>query len=93
LYLGSADLMERNLDRRVEVLFPIEDAAMREGVVRGVMEVQLRDTVNARRLRPDGVYERVRPGEGEPPLDSQAILLERGGIPREHSASANVPMA
>jgi polyphosphate kinase len=59
--LGSADLMPRNLDRRVEVLFPVEDPAIRAGLLR-LLAVHLEDDVKARRLRPDGSYERPKTG-------------------------------
>ncbi|MDP8947610.1 MAG: polyphosphate kinase 1 [Actinomycetota bacterium] len=77
IYLGSADLMQRNLDRRVEQLFPLREARHHEKV-RRLLELQLADTVNAWELEPDGSFERLHPGEGEEPVDSQAILLEEG---------------
>ena len=77
IYLGSADLMQRNLDRRVEQLFPLREQRHR-GKVRRLLELQLSDTANAWELRPDGSFERLRPKEGEKPLDSQALLLEEG---------------
>ncbi len=78
LYLGSADLMTRNLDRRVEVLFPVEDAAIRTHIEEDILKTHLRDTVKARELRADGSYERVRPAEGEQPFGSQEWLLNAG---------------
>jgi polyphosphate kinase len=75
IYLGSADLMQRNLDRRVEQLFPLREERHRDKV-RRLLELQLADTVNAWELRPDGSFERLRPKEE--PLDSQEILLEEG---------------
>jgi polyphosphate kinase len=77
IFLGSADLMQRNLDRRVEQLFPLREQRHRDKV-RRLLELQLADTVNSWELRPDGSFERLRPREGEDPLDSQAILLEKG---------------
>jgi polyphosphate kinase len=77
IYLGSADLMQRNFDRRVEQLFPLREKRHREKVLR-LLELQLADTANAWELRPDGSFERLHPKEGEEPLDSQAILLEEG---------------
>lgn len=71
MYAGSADLMFRNLDHRVEVLFPILDSGLREYVVRDILHTQLRDTVNAWDLRADGTYQR-RTG---PAFDSQAWSL------------------
>ena len=77
IYLGSADLMQRNLDRRVEQLFPLREKRHRDKV-RRVLELQLADTVNAWELGPDGSFEQLHPGENEEPLDSQALLLEEG---------------
>lgn len=75
MYLGSADLMGRNLDRRVETVFPVREERHRNKV-RRILDLQLADTANAWELKPDGSYERIQPSEGEEPLDSQNILLE-----------------
>lgn len=75
MYAGSADLMRRNLDYRVEVLFPIEDRGILERLRDGILELQLRDTVRARELQRDGSYVRVEPKESEEPLDSQLVHL------------------
>ena len=75
--LGSADLMTRNLDRRVEVLFPVTDPALVRHLRDEVLEAYLRDTARARHMRVDGSYERARPRDGEEPVDSQAVLLAR----------------
>jgi polyphosphate kinase len=81
IYLGSADLMPRNLDRRVETLFPIEDPALRTYLRADVLETYMRDTVNARELRADGSYVRVAPAPDQAPLDSQLyFLLQTGSI-------------
>ncbi len=56
MYVGSADLMPRNIDRRVEVLFPIEDEEMRTAVVDDILEVYLRDTEKSYNLHADGEY-------------------------------------
>jgi polyphosphate kinase len=79
VYLGSADLMQRSLDRRVENVFPLRERRHREKV-RHILELQLSDTANAWELRSDGSYERLRPREGEEPLDSQAALLEEPSL-------------
>ena len=71
IYLGSADMMQRNLDGRVETLFPIEDPELREAIHERVLLPQLADTVNTRELMSDGHYIRVLPEPGEPPFDSQ----------------------
>lgn len=75
VYIGSADLMERNLDRRVEVLWPIADPALRQHIRDVVLEALLSDTDRAWTLNADGTYERARPPEGASPLDSQKFLL------------------
>jgi polyphosphate kinase len=74
LYLGSADLMTRNLSRRIEVLFPVEDAALRRHIRDNILEVSLQDTVQARVLKPDGTWARVRPQKGEEPISSQVLF-------------------
>src|ERR671920_473586 len=75
IYLGSADVMQRNLDGRVEQLFPLREARHRQKV-RRLLDLQLSDTANAWEMNPDGDYTRLQPQEGEEPLDSQALLLE-----------------
>jgi polyphosphate kinase len=59
VYLSSADWMERNLDRRLEVLFPVSQPASRRRLIQA-LEVFFSDNVKARRMLPDGRYERVR---------------------------------
>jgi len=75
VYIGSADWMQRNLDRRVELLAPIEDPRLRKHLKEDVLDVCLRDNVKARRLQPDGSYERVRAAEGEDAIDSQSHFI------------------
>lgn len=76
VYIGSADLMERNLDRRVEVLCPVLDPALKKMLPQTVLEVLLNDTDRAWILQTDGVYQRARPTGGGAPLNSQKYLLE-----------------
>jgi polyphosphate kinase len=76
IYVGSADLMPRNLDRRVEILFPIQDPRLVRYLRDHVLATQLADTAKARLLRADGTYERVKPAPGEPTLDSQQWLID-----------------
>jgi polyphosphate kinase len=66
--------MQRNLDRRVETLFPIEDRGLVSHIRDGLLGIYLRDNMRARVLRPDGSYERAHPEEGAEPLDSQAFF-------------------
>lgn len=71
VYIGSADWMPRNLNRRVEVVCPVHDAKLRRHLQNDVLDVYLRDTVNARELQPDGSYRQVVTAAGEEPFDSQ----------------------
>ena len=73
--LDSADLMNRNLDRRVEVLFPIEDERIKERIVREMLEPALADNVKMRWLQMNGSYERPRAAE-EKEFNFQEYLLE-----------------
>jgi polyphosphate kinase len=77
IYLGSADLMQRNLDRRVETAFPLRERHHRERV-RRLLDLQLADNANGWELGPDGTFERRHPGDSEVQVDSQRILLEEG---------------
>jgi polyphosphate kinase len=72
-YLGSADLMERNLDHRVEVVFPVREPALARRVLAEVLELGLADNIKARLLQPDGVY--VRYTNGDKAISSQMKLL------------------
>ncbi len=58
IYLASADWMPRNLDRRVEILFPIENEQLKKEVMH-VLQIQLQDTIKAQVKQPDGTYEKV----------------------------------
>jgi polyphosphate kinase len=79
LFIGSADLMPRNLDRRVEVLVPIRDAIMRKSILEDILLLHMSDNVKLRRLKSDGGYERVAPKDGEPLIDSQQAMIQREG--------------
>lgn len=74
VYIGSADLMNRNLDRRVETLFPIEDAKLKERVIKEMLEPALLDNVKMRWLQSDGSYQRPRNSD-EKPFSFQDNLL------------------
>ena len=76
VYFGSADLMERNLDRRVEVLCPVTDPTLRQHLRDTVLEALISDTDRAWTLQTDGAYTRTLPPEGAAPLNSQKFLLE-----------------
>jgi polyphosphate kinase len=75
IYLGSADLMPRNLDRRIETLFPIEDPTLKQQVME-ILDVTAADNVNARILQADGSYIRVSRTNGGQRVDCQEKLME-----------------
>lgn len=58
VYMGSADWMPRNLDKRVEIMFPVEDPELKKQVIH-ILQVQLEDNVKAHVLQPDGTYEKI----------------------------------
>ena len=74
MYISSADLMTRNTDRRVEIATPVLDKDI-ENEIYKMLEIMLSDNVNARRLLPDGTYERVESENGER-IDSQDYFLK-----------------
>jgi polyphosphate kinase len=76
VYIGSADWMDRNLIRRVEVVFPVEQADLKARLIDEVLAISLADNVKARELRADGTYRRVTPAAGAAPLRSQQRFLE-----------------
>ncbi|KGE71903.1 polyphosphate kinase 1 [Spirochaeta lutea] len=69
-YLSSADWMPRNLERRVELMFPIEQPELKQRL-RESLDLCLGDNQQAYELQPDGSYTRIQPGPNEPPLESQ----------------------
>ena len=77
IYLGSADLMPRNIDRRVEVLFPVQDPLLVKHLYDEVLNTYLKDNIKARRMLPDGTYVRINPDGKVPPLNSQEWFINR----------------
>ncbi|HEX4566121.1 MAG TPA: polyphosphate kinase 1 [Vicinamibacterales bacterium] len=74
VFIGSADLMERNLDRRVEVLCPVMDPSLR-GYLRDVLDLYLSDTERAWKLESSGAY--TSPAQADAPVNAQQALLTR----------------
>ena len=75
-FIGSADLMPRNLDRRVEVLAPVEDSRLKARIA-GILDALFDDTRFAWELGGDGSWSRVVPPEGEPSVSAQESLMEQ----------------
>lgn len=75
VYIGSADWMPRNFDRRIEVVAPIKDPQLKRHLVEDVLNVYLRDNLKARQLLSDGSYRRVSPRQGEARINSQEYLI------------------
>ncbi len=71
--------MPRNLDRRVEVLYPVQNAELRQAIVEKILPVQLKDNLKLRLLKSDGTYERRSIPDGEKPLNAQAWFLKHSG--------------
>ncbi len=75
VFLGSADMMRRNLYNRVEVVFPVINELIQQQVLR-ILATMLRDNQDAWEIHADGVYQRCQPAPGEEPLRSQAVFME-----------------
>ena len=88
VYVGSADWMPRNLFRRIETVFPIDDGNVRERIISEILAVSLADTARARMLGPDGTYHRILPVNGDEPRRSQFefITLATTDEPRPGAA-------
>ena len=83
-WIGSADVMPRNLDRRIEVLVPVEDAQLRAEVT-AILDALVADTRFAWELDGDGVWQRTKPRKKEKPVSAQELLMARAakrGKPR-----------
>jgi polyphosphate kinase len=76
IYVGSADLMERNLDRRVELLFPLEDPGLIRHMLEKVLDLYLHDNQLAYLMLPDGRYARKTTSKGERAVSVQKTLMQ-----------------
>ena len=83
LYMASADWMPRNLDRRVEIMFPVEDPALKEEV-KEILRVTLQDNLKARFLQPDGTYEKMD-RRGKTPFCAQDYFVKEAEERALHS--------
>jgi polyphosphate kinase len=76
VYIGSADWMDRNLSRRVEVVFPVEPPDLKQRLIREILAITLADNIKARMLLPDATYRPVQVDPGQPRVRSQERFLE-----------------
>lgn len=76
VYVGSADWMPRNFFKRIEVVFPVEDGALRDRLVSEILAVTLEDNCRASLLQPDGSYKAIDPKRGMPLRRSQAAFID-----------------
>jgi polyphosphate kinase len=79
VYLGSADVRSRNLDRRVEILFPLEDPRLVRHVRQDILQVYLADNVKTREMQADGSYTRLQPAAGQERISAQEWLIAYRG--------------
>ena len=79
VYVASADWMPRNLNSRIEVVFPIEDGVLRERIIQEILGHSLQDNVKARFLDASGAYRRPRRASGTPPRRSQLEFMRLAG--------------
>ena len=77
IYLSSADIMQRNLDRRVEVTFPVEDQNLKNEIMSTLIKISLKDNVKSRELLPDCTYRFVVSSNGSKKVNSQEWLMKR----------------
>ena len=91
LYLSSADWMPRNLVRRVEIAFPIEDPSLRKKLTQEVLPAFLDDRVKARQLQPDGTYIRLHPEKDQPASQAQLFFRQNSRNQAKRLAETTKP--
>jgi len=77
IYMGSADLMPRNLDLRVETVFPVEAPSLKARILDEILATEMMDNYKAEQLHTDGTYSLLRPAEGEPTISAQSVFMGR----------------
>ncbi len=93
VYIGSADWMDRNLSRRVEVVFPVEHTELKHRLVHEILAIGLADNTKARELLSDGTYRRVQRSAEQPAVRSQERFLEIAALNAQRSPLTIPPLA
>ena len=86
IYMGSADWMPRNLDRRVEIIFPVEDGVLKSKV-KHILDVQLADNLKAYEMTDEGNYVKVKPQRGKKPTGAQDTFCKEAKKNNEQEIS------
>ena len=93
MYVGSADMMTRNLNGRIEVLAPVLDPDIRDNILEQIVKAQLADNVHAWVLAGDGTYTKVVPEKGAAPYDSQAEVGRHLHLLAQHDGKRRVSIS